>query len=57
MKDFNLGDPLLSRFFTVVFLFDDIRASDQQPDNIYLEEVGKHDLYLGLFGNEYGWKK
>ncbi len=56
VKAFILGDPLLSRFFTEVFLFEDTPASDRQPDNIYLEKVGKCDIYLALFGNEYGWK-
>ncbi len=55
VKAYILGDPLLRRFITDVFLFEDTPASDRQPDNIYLEEVGARDIYLGLFGNEYGW--
>jgi ATP-dependent DNA helicase RecG len=56
VKNFILGDPLLRRFVVDVFLFEDIPASDRQPDNIYLAEVEQRDIYLALFGNEYGWK-
>ncbi|MCP5489431.1 MAG: DUF4062 domain-containing protein [Verrucomicrobia bacterium] len=56
VKEFILGDPLLRRFIDDVFLFEDIPASDQQPDNIYLAEVEQRDIYLALFGNAYGWK-
>ena len=48
------SDPLLLRFYET-FLFErDIPASDRHPDAVYLDEVAKCDLYLGLFGNEYG---
>ena len=56
VKEFIQGDPLLSRFISDVFLFEDIPASDRQPDNIYLAEVEQRDIYLAIFGNEYGWK-
>jgi hypothetical protein len=47
-------DPLLRRFFET-FLFErDIPASDRRPDQVYLDEVRACDLYLGLFGNDYG---
>jgi hypothetical protein len=48
------ADPLLRRFFET-FLFErDIPASDRRPDQVYLDEVRTCDLYLGLFGNDYG---
>ena len=47
------GDPLMRRFFGV-FLFEDIPASDRRPDELYLDEVERCDLYVGLFGNDYG---
>lgn len=56
VKEYITKDPLLSRFISHVFLFEDISASDQKPDDIYLEEVGKCDIYLAIFGNQYGWK-
>ena len=56
VKDFITNDPLLSRFISDVFLFEDIPARDRKPDDIYLNEVEQRDIYLGIFGNEYGWK-
>jgi len=53
LKTFILNDALLRQFFEV-FLFEDIPASDRRPDNVYLEEVDRCDLYIGLFGDSYG---
>ena len=53
LRDYLRGDPLMRRFFEV-FLFEDVPASDRRPDALYLDEVGRCDLYVGLFGNEYG---
>ncbi|MFA5903774.1 MAG: DUF4062 domain-containing protein [Desulfobacula sp.] len=49
------GDPLLRRFFDY-FLFEDQPAANQRADQCYLEEVDRSDIYLGIFGNEYGWE-
>ncbi len=56
MKDFITNDPLLSRFISDVFLFEYIPAGNRKPDDIYLSEVEQRDIYLAIFGNEYGWK-
>lgn len=53
LKDYVHGDPLLSQFFEV-FLFEDIPASGQRADQVYLAEVERCDVYLGLFGRDYG---
>lgn len=53
LKEFIEGDALLRRYFEV-FLFEDLPASDRKADDVYLEEVEKCDVYVGLFGNEYG---
>ncbi|MDE0556743.1 MAG: DUF4062 domain-containing protein, partial [Candidatus Poribacteria bacterium] len=53
LRDYLRGDPLMRRFFDV-FLFEDVPASDRRPDALYLDEVEKSDLYVGLFGNDYG---
>ena len=53
LRDYLRGDPLMRRFFDV-FLFEDAPASDRSPDELYLDEVEQCDLYVGLFGNEYG---
>ena len=55
LKSFVEGDPLLSRFFTV-FLFEDLPASDRRADAAYLAEVDRCAVYVGLFGNEYGFE-
>jgi len=53
LKSFVQNDPLLSQFFDV-FLFEDIPASDQRADQVYLAEVDGCSLYVGLFGQTYG---
>ncbi len=45
----------MRRFFEV-FLFEDVPAADRRPDNVYLDEVRRCDVYLGLLGNEYGFE-
>lgn len=56
LKAFLLGDAVLRRFVAEVFLFEEIPARDQRADEVYLEEVEKCDIYLGIFGNEYGFE-
>jgi hypothetical protein len=53
VSDFLRGDALLRRFFDV-FLFEDLPASDRRADEVYLAEVDRCGVYLGLFGQEYG---
>lgn len=53
LRDFLQGDPLLRRFFEPV-LFEDLPASDRRADDLYLGLVDRCELYVGLFGSEYG---
>ena len=46
-------DALMQHFFDV-FLFEDVPALDRRPDDLYLDKVEQSDLYVGLFGNDYG---
>jgi ATP-dependent DNA helicase RecG len=55
VKAFIENDPFLRRFFTV-FLFEDLPACDRRADAVYLSEVDRCTLYVGLFGNEYGFE-
>ncbi len=55
LKAFVEGDALLRRFFTV-FLFEDLPAADVKADEVYLDEVDRCALYVGLFGAEYGFE-
>ena len=53
LRDYLRGDALMRRFFDV-FLFEDVPASDRRPDELYLDEVERCNLYVGLFGRDYG---
>jgi len=55
VKVFIENDPLLRRFFTV-FLFEELPASDRRTDAVYLAEVDRCAIYLGLFANDYGFE-
>lgn len=55
VKDFVQADPLLSRFFNVL-LFEDLPAADMRADAVYLSEVERCTIYLGLFGNDCGFE-
>ncbi|MEA3303953.1 MAG: ATP-binding protein, partial [Pseudomonadota bacterium] len=54
LKAFLLGDAVLRRFVSEIFLFEELPASDRRADQVYLEEVERCDIYVGLFGYEYG---
>ena len=53
LRDYLRGDPLMRRFFEV-FLFEDVPASDRRSDDLYLDEARRCDIFIGLFGYEYG---
>ena len=48
-------DMLLGTFFEV-FLFEETTAQSRSAQSVYLDEVRNSDIYLGLFGNEYGFE-
>ncbi len=56
LKAFLLGDAVLRRFISEVFLFEELPAMDRRADQVYLEEVERCDIYLGLFGYDYGFE-
>ena len=47
--------PILSKFF-VPFIFEDYPATGRSTSTVYLKEVEKSDIYLGIFGDEYGFQ-
>lgn len=55
LRDYLRGDALLRRFFEV-FFFEELPAADRRADACYLEEVERCEIYLGIFGDEYGWE-
>ena len=48
-------DALLGKFFEA-FLFEDVPANETSPQQVYLREVEMSDIYLGLYGNKYGYE-
>ncbi len=48
-------DALLGKFFET-FLFEDVPANEDSPQQVYLSEVEMSDIYLGLYGNKYGYE-
>lgn len=54
VKEFILHDPLLRRFIGDVFLFEDMPASDRRTDQVYLDQVDRCGIYIGIYGLEYG---
>lgn len=55
LRDWLRNDPLMRRFFES-FLFEDVPAVDRRADEVYLDEVTACDIYVGLFGNDYGYE-
>jgi len=53
VRDFVHGNDLLRQFFCV-FLFEDLPPVDRQADDVYLDEVAKSTIYVGLLGKAYG---
>lgn len=55
LRDFIRGDALLGHYFDA-FLFEDLPAGNQSPDETYLAEVDRCGVYLGIFADQYGWE-
>src|ERR1035437_3776394 len=53
--NYLISDPLLGLFFEP-FIFENIPASDRKVDTAYINEVSKSDIYIGLFGFDYGYE-
>ena len=53
LKAYIETDALLHRYFSV-FMFEAQSAKDQSAQSIYLGQIKQSDIYIGLFGNEYG---
>ena len=47
------NDPYWSQFF-FAFIFENLPASQRSPSDIYLEEIDRCSIYLGIFGLRYG---
>lgn len=48
-------DALLGKFFEP-FIFEEVPANELPASHVYLKEVELCDIYLGLYGNMYGYE-
>lgn len=48
------ADPFLGKFFEV-FLFEKLPSMDNTPQQVFLNEIGQCEIYLGILGKEYGF--
>ncbi len=55
LRDYLHGDALMRRFFQP-FLFEEVPAADRRADEVYLHQVEHCDIYVGLFGEDYGYE-
>jgi len=53
--DYLMQDAMLGLFFEP-FIFEKLPALEQSPNKTYLDRVGKCDIYIGLFGENYGYE-
>lgn len=48
------SDPFLGKFFEV-FLFENLPSMDNCPQQVFLDEIGQCEIYLGILGRKYGF--
>ena len=53
--DYLTSDALLGKFFEP-FIFENVPASNYPPATVFLNEVEQSDIYLGIFGEKYGFE-
>ena len=53
LASFINNDPYWSQFF-YAFIFENLPASERSPGDIYLGEIDRCSIYLGIFGRSYG---
>jgi predicted HTH transcriptional regulator len=53
--DYIRTDSLLGQFF-VPFIFEDMPATDLTAQKAYLQQAADCDIYLGIFGTQYGYE-
>ena len=54
--DYIRTDALLGQFF-VPFIFEDLPASEISAQKAYLTQAAECDIYLGIFGTQYGYEE
>lgn len=56
LKRFISKNPVLRRFFDTFVFEADVVACDRRTNELYIDELRKCDIYIGLIGNEYGYE-
>ena len=56
LKRYVSKNPAYRRLFDIFVFEEDVVAADRRTDEVYLSELAKCDVYLGLIGNEYGFE-
>lgn len=55
LSNYLQHDALFGKFFDL-FLFEQLPAQDRKAHDVYIEEVKKSDIYIGLIGKELGYE-
>ena len=56
LKKYIETNAILRRFFNVFAFEFDVPATDNTLSNVYLSELSKSDIYIGLIGDNYGFE-
>lgn len=56
LKRYIAKNPAYRRFFDTFVFEEDVVVADRRTDEVYLDELGKSDIYLCLIGNAYGYE-
>ena len=54
LKQYISKNPAYKRLFDAFVFEEDVVATDRSADEVYLDELAKCDVYIGLVGNDYG---
>jgi predicted HTH transcriptional regulator len=55
LTEFLASETLLGKFFDV-FIFENLPAINRDAEKVFLNEVKQCDIYIDLFGKEYGYE-
>ena len=56
LKRYVSKNPAYRRLFDTFVFEEDVVAADRRTDEVYLEELSKCDIYIGLIGKDYGFE-
>ena len=56
LKRYISKDPVYRRLFDTFVFEEDVIAADRRTDEVYIDELRRCDVYIGLIGNEYGYE-